>query len=222
MNVDALMTASPMTCRPADSLHDAAQRLWSEDCGSLPVVDGRNRLVGIITDRDIAMAAYLRNRRLAEVRVADSMSRQVTTCGPTDTVDVAMQRMSETRVRRLPVCDEEGMLLGMLSLADLTRGAVSGDDAAMRTSLLETLSTVTTSRDAQHAILTPQAKTAPASEAKAPVEAKPAAAPAKAKAAAPNSKPRKTAAATAKSAKASGGKSSAGKATKKKSTKKRR
>lgn len=157
MKVEAIMTASPMTCRPADSLHDAAQRLWAEDCGSLPVVDGRNRLVGIITDRDIAMAGYLRNRRLAEIRVADSMSRQIAMCAPSDTVDLAMERMRTTRVRRLPICDDEGTLLGMLSIADVTQEALRSKERRLGEELLETIGQITAPRHAA-AILTPEAK----------------------------------------------------------------
>lgn len=156
MKVHELMTTSPMTCRPADSLHEAAQRLWNEDCGSLPVVDGRNRLVGIVTDRDIAMAGYLRNRRLSEIRVADTMSRQITTCDRDEDVKVAIERMRETRVRRLPVCDGEGTLHGMLAFGDLLQAATRSKTIAEP--VLDALATISTPRGEKAKVLEPQPK----------------------------------------------------------------
>ena len=160
MKVQELMTPSPMTCRPADSLHEAASRIWNEDCGSLPVVDGRNRLVGMITDRDIAMAGYLRNRRLAEMQVADTMSHTITTCSSDNDVETALERMQSTRVRRLPVCDDEGTLLGILAVGDIVRAAKTSKSAKLATAVLGALDAISTPRRSEpQAILTPHNKT---------------------------------------------------------------
>ncbi|HMQ22175.1 MAG TPA: CBS domain-containing protein [Planctomycetota bacterium] len=176
MKVHELMTPSPMTCRPTDSLHDVAQRLWNEDCGSLPVVDGRNRLVGMITDRDVAMAGYLRNRTLSDILVADTMSQKITACAEDDSVETALQAMQNVRVHRLPVCDADGTLRGILAFSDVLRGTQR--DKRLLTEAVETLSTILEPRSLRSQILMPAAPTtaaAPTPAAKEAAAAKPAA-----------------------------------------------
>jgi CBS domain-containing protein len=116
-----LMSPSPITCRPADDLRLAAQRMWEGDFGVLPVVDEARKPVGILTDRDICMAAYTRGRALAELSVADAMSRGVRTCKPSHSLRSAMDLMVTHQVRRLPVVSDEGTLVGIVSLADIAR-----------------------------------------------------------------------------------------------------
>jgi CBS domain-containing protein len=125
MRVEKLMTREVKSCRQEDSLARAAQLMWEGDCGFLPVcaADGANRVAGIITDRDICMAALFQGRPLADLRVADVMNRQVQVCLPSDTLADAERTMATARVRRLPVVDKQGSLLGMITLADLAREA---------------------------------------------------------------------------------------------------
>jgi CBS-domain-containing membrane protein len=125
MRVEELMTKSVRTCRPEDSLNRAAQIMWDHDCGAVPVVssDGEGRLVGMITDRDLSMAAYTRGRTLGEIAVQDVMARDLQCCQPADTLAEAEHGMRRARVRRLPVVDESGHVVGLLSLADLAREA---------------------------------------------------------------------------------------------------
>ena len=82
------------------------------------------RLVGMITDRDICMAAYFAGRALNEMRVADAMTKAVCACNPEDDLAEARSIMRETAVRRLPVIDESERVVGLLSLADLAREAL--------------------------------------------------------------------------------------------------
>jgi CBS domain-containing protein len=131
MKVQQLMSWPVRTCGPHDSLEQAAQLLWEQDCGVLPVVDEKNRVHALITDRDICMGAYTRGKRLSDLTVADSMSRTVATCGPDDDIAIAAQRMTEHAVRRLPVVDDEGQIRGIVSLSDLAR-ASEHDKAAAR------------------------------------------------------------------------------------------
>jgi CBS domain-containing protein len=123
--VEHLMTKEVWVCRRSDSLNHAAQILWENDIGVLAVVpdDGSNRLVGILTDRDICMAAYTQGGKLSELLVDSAMSRQVKACTPMTTLEEAAGEMAELRVHRLPVVDGSRQLLGMLSLADLAREA---------------------------------------------------------------------------------------------------
>ncbi|MCA8970186.1 MAG: CBS domain-containing protein [Planctomycetes bacterium] len=164
MKVHELMTPSPMTCRPTDSLHDVAQRLWNEDCGSLPVVDGRNRLVGMITDRDVAMAGYFRNRTLGEILVADTMSQKITSIAENDDVSAALDHMRQVRVHRLPVCDEDGTLRGIVAFSDILRGVAR--DRQLTTRAVETLGVILEPRGEKSGVLQPAARTAKATDSK--------------------------------------------------------
>ena len=123
VHVGAVMTDTVQVCSPDDPLHRAAQLMWDGDCGSVPVVDGAARLCGIITDRDICMAAYTRGLPLSSIRVADVMSRHVHSCAPEDTLERAIGIMAEAEVRRLPVVGADGALRGIISLADIAHGA---------------------------------------------------------------------------------------------------
>jgi CBS domain-containing protein len=123
--VEHLMTKEVHVCRPSDSLNHAAQTLWENDIGALPVVadDGSNRLVGILTDRDICMASYTQGGNLSDLLVDMAMARDVKACTPITTLEEAANEMAEARVHRLPVVDGSRQLLGVLSLADLAREA---------------------------------------------------------------------------------------------------
>lgn len=125
MKVERLITKDVRTCRPTDSLNEVARAMWERDCGCLPVVadDRTNRVVGMITDRDVCMAAYTTGRRLEEIRVDQVMSRQVLSCLPDDVLSEAEATMRSGRVRRLPVLDDAGQLLGLVSLADIAQEA---------------------------------------------------------------------------------------------------
>ena len=119
MRIEQVMTRDVRTCSPADTLSRAAELMWQTDCGCVPVLDDERRVVGLVTDRDLAMAAYLQGRRLDEIDVASVMSRDVATCSHRDPPEAAELKMQERRVRRLPVIDDAGTLVGIVSLADL-------------------------------------------------------------------------------------------------------
>jgi CBS domain-containing protein len=118
-----VMTPDPLTCSPGDHLGAAAWRMWQGDCGILPVVYAGS-VVGVITDRDIAVTLALRGRRPEEIRVGEVMQApdSVVTCGPDDPVSRALDLMRERQVRRLPVV-ENGALTGIVSLNDLALAA---------------------------------------------------------------------------------------------------
>ena len=116
-----LMTDSPRTCRVGESANDPARIMWEQDCGAVPVVDDAGRLVGIVTDRDICMAAYFRGAPLAAIPVASIMSTDLCTCQADDELRQAQALMRERQVNRLPVVTESGGLVGMLALCDLTQ-----------------------------------------------------------------------------------------------------
>ncbi len=115
-----IMHEHPATCAPADSLNLAAQIMWEHDCGAVPVVASDGGVAGIITDRDICMAAYTRGQPLAAMSVESAMSRLVYTCSPDDSIGHAARLMAHHQVRRVPVV-ENGKLVGVLTLADIAR-----------------------------------------------------------------------------------------------------
>ncbi|MGQ0613363.1 MAG: CBS domain-containing protein [Planctomycetaceae bacterium] len=127
MNVRELMSGDVARCAPDATMAEAARLLWDHDCGALPVVCCETgRVIGMVTDRDLCMAALIRGARLDELPVSVAMSRDVRTCHADDTADRAHAILREHQVRRLPVVDAEGCLVGILSLNDLARRAAKG------------------------------------------------------------------------------------------------
>jgi CBS domain-containing protein len=122
MRVKELMTKSLVTCQPDDSLERAAQLMWECDVGALPVVDSDAQAVGMITDRDICMAAYTRGCSLAECSVKSAMSHELYRCKPDDSIGFVEETMRRYQIRRLPVVDA-GRLVGIVSLNDLAIAA---------------------------------------------------------------------------------------------------
>lgn len=148
--VEELMQKDVSVCREDAPMTEAARIMWEHDCGFVPVVagDGSGRVVGVITDRDVCMAAYTRGRALPELCVADAMSRGVSFCKPGDSAARAAAEMRASRVRRLPVVDSAGQLLGVLSLADLAHPHDSARKRALGASeLADVLEAVSTPRE---------------------------------------------------------------------------
>lgn len=122
------MTPGVQSVEPTESLPRAAALMRDNDVGSVPVVDG-DRLVGIVTDRDIVARAVADNRDLRTATVADVASRDVFTVGPEDDLEEAQRLMADQQVRRLPVV-EDGRVVGILAQADVAltaRGKDSGE-----------------------------------------------------------------------------------------------
>jgi CBS domain-containing protein len=107
------------TCTESDTLNLAAKLMWDFDIGCLPVVNDSQQVIGIITDRDICMAAYTQGKKLQDIKVSSVMSKEIFFCNPEDTIARAEEIMRLHQVRRLPVLDDDQKLLGILSLNDL-------------------------------------------------------------------------------------------------------
>ena len=130
MNTSDVMTRPAQTCLPQTTLVDASRTMERSGCGALAVLDAAGHLSGIVTDRDLAIALGRTDHPSSRRRVAEAMTRNVRTCSPDEELDVALERMSEAKVRRLPVVDADGTLQGMLSIDDivlwgLNRGGVT-------------------------------------------------------------------------------------------------
>jgi|RhiMethySRZTD1v2_1073278.scaffolds.fasta_scaffold2308869_1 CBS domain-containing protein len=112
------MTERPRALTPQTSGAEAARAMETEDVGALPVIAEDGRLAGIVTDRDLAIRV-LGAGRSAETPVGQVISEELVTVGTDDSLQGAMDLMARHQVRRLPVVDDDGQLIGMLALADL-------------------------------------------------------------------------------------------------------
>ena len=118
MKVQDLMTREVKSCDLDTNLAAAAALMWAGDCGVLPVLK-EGRVVGMITDRDIALAVGTRRRIAEEIPVREAMSGDIYACLPEDDVHSALKTMRRDRVRRLPVINRHGELVGILALNDI-------------------------------------------------------------------------------------------------------
>ena len=125
MFVREAMAKEIWTCQAHEPLSAAARIMWEHDVGAVPVVDAAGKLTGIITDRDVCMAAYFTGGPLAAEPVQAHMSTQMFTATPEDRVEAAEELMQSKQIRRLPVVDAAGQLVGMVSLSDLARAAAT-------------------------------------------------------------------------------------------------
>ena len=142
MKVEELMTRHVQVCGPNDSLSHAAQIMWDGDCGCVPVVDEGGKPIAMITDRDVCMAAYTRGGRLAELTVSPAASHRLVTARPDDEVATAEQLMRQFQIRRLPVVDDAGKLVGIVTMNDLARRARGGQRGLSAEGVVKTLAAV--------------------------------------------------------------------------------
>ena len=133
MTVKDIMQTSISACPPQTDLDAVVDVMKTRDCGFLPVVDTHGLVVGVITDRDVAIAAASKHRPLARISAGEAMSRHVFSCFATEHVKTALEMMAKHRVRRLPVLTRTGHLEGVLSIDDVVqtpyrRGGASAED----------------------------------------------------------------------------------------------
>ena len=124
-NVRDAMTSNPRSIEPSTMIADAANLMKAEDVGSLPIVEG-DQLVGMVTDRDIVTRVVAEGKDVQSTTVGEIASRDLVTVDPEQDLDEAMRLMAQHQVRRLPVAEEDGRLVGILAQADVAR---EGKDA---------------------------------------------------------------------------------------------
>lgn len=119
------MTSDPSYCLPSDSVYTAAQIMKREDVGPVLVVSGagEKRPVGIVTDRDLAIKVVGEGRDGNSTRIDEVMSPSPVTCRDDEDISAAIRKMSEHQVRRMPIVDDSGRLVGIVSQADVARYA---------------------------------------------------------------------------------------------------
>jgi CBS domain-containing protein len=123
MKVKDIMTTIAQTCRSDNNLAEAAMVMWENDCGIVPVLDGDSKVIGLVTDRDICIAAATKNKAPGDIKINEVLSSNVASCKADDDVKDALKLMQDAKIRRLPVLDDNGSLQGILSLSDVIQSA---------------------------------------------------------------------------------------------------
>jgi len=145
MTVRELQTSNVKTVGPDTDLAVVAKLMWEGDCGAVPVINSERKVLGMITDRDICIAAATRSKPPAEIRASEVISNNngIHAVKPDDDVRVALRTMRKHRVRRLPVVDREQRLSGILSINDLAMNTSSSlPDSVPAQEFLETFQAI--------------------------------------------------------------------------------
>ena len=117
-----LMTSNPTTIEPDKTIVDAAKLMRDEDAGLIPIVEGQ-KLTGTITDRDITIQVVADGKDPKSTNVRDVMTTRLVTVDPDQDLDEALRLMAQNQVRRLPVVEEDGKLIGIVAQADIAKHA---------------------------------------------------------------------------------------------------
>jgi CBS domain-containing protein len=119
MTCAEVMTPSPTACQPQHTTVDAAELMRREDCGLVPVVSENGKLIGVLTDRDIVIKVVAEGRDARNTAVSEVMSTDLVTCLPQETVETVMEQMATRQVRRIPIVERDGSLVGIVAQADI-------------------------------------------------------------------------------------------------------
>jgi CBS domain-containing protein len=116
-----IMTQNPVCCLADDKVYTIAQQMQNEDVGALPVVENHKtrKLIGIVTDRDLAVRVVGASRDATDTRVGDVMTSNPVFCHPTDNLDATLEVMAHHQIRRIPVIDEARRVVGIIAQADV-------------------------------------------------------------------------------------------------------
>jgi len=127
-----VMTKNPVCCLPSDMVSKVAQLMKSDDIGPVPIVENEQtrKLVGIITDRDLAVKIVAEGRDPKSTRAEEVMTRKVVTCHADDDLQKALDAMSGHQLRRIPVVDDNKKVLGIISQADVATRTNQPDKTA--------------------------------------------------------------------------------------------
>ncbi len=119
MRARELMSCPAVTCHVNDTLSVAAHLMWERDCGAIAVVNDEGRLTSMITDRDVCMAAYTQGKPLEDMLVSTAMARNLVCASADQTTEELERMMGKHQIRRIPIVDEAGTPVGIVSMADL-------------------------------------------------------------------------------------------------------
>jgi CBS domain-containing protein len=129
-----VMTKNPVCCLPDDMVPKVAQLMQSENIGSIPVIENEQnqKLVGIVTDRDLALKIVAKGQDAKSTKVEAVMTRQIVTCRAEDDLQKALDAMADHQLRRIPIVDNDNKIVGIIAQADVaTRVNLPEKTAAM-------------------------------------------------------------------------------------------
>jgi CBS domain-containing protein len=150
MRAGDVMTQRVMTVYANDLVTYAARMMGDCDCGAIPVVDGRGRMVGMITDRDIAVRLVGKRGDIDRARVDDCMTDEVFACHISSSLEECMRTMSDHQIRRLPVLDDRDHVVGIISQADLAQHAVEHSGRGERRAFSDVMCAVSERTDSPY------------------------------------------------------------------------
>lgn len=131
MKVAEIMNTEVVTCSTGDSANTAAELMWEHRCGGLPVLDADRRVVGMVRDRDLCMAAYTQGRPLSAIPIVTAMPGRFARCRASAELEEVLEIMAAEGEDRVLVLDVEGRLEGLLSLSDIAHLAGKWDGAGL-------------------------------------------------------------------------------------------
>lgn len=119
MKVKVIMTTDIGFCNLSDDLTKVALIMWQKDCGIVPLVNEENKVVGMITDRDICIAVASRNKKTSCIKAVEFIKDDIISCAEDDKIEKALKKMKKYKLKRLPVTGKNDELVGILSIADI-------------------------------------------------------------------------------------------------------
>ena len=146
MHLKDIMSHPAITCPVGATLDRAAWLMWEFDCGMILLVHDDGRTAGVITDRDICMAAYTQGRPLRDIPLTTAMTTRVVAADVHDTVEAVEEIMRAQQVRRVPVLDADGRAIGVVSMSDMARFAAHAKKSGVDRELVQTLAAVSRPR----------------------------------------------------------------------------
>jgi len=114
-----IMTKYIKMCHSGCTIKDAVQIMQDLNCGAVPVVNDDLEPIGMVTDRDIALYTILNNKKPDQTMLDEFMSKPVITCLENEDADIAIQKMKENKIRRIPIVNDKNKLVGIISLGDV-------------------------------------------------------------------------------------------------------
>lgn len=142
MHIKDIMSHPVVTAPTSTTLDTIARLMWEFDCGVVPIIGDDGRITGIITDRDICMAAYTQGKPLSAISVRSAMAKEVYASHTDDSIETAEHLMRDNQVRRVPVLDKEDRPVGMVSLIDIAKLAARAKKSGVDRELVQTLAAV--------------------------------------------------------------------------------
>lgn len=151
MKIQKIMTTNVASILAHHKLSDAAKIMQERDCGALPVIDTNEFIVGMITDRDIAMAAYTKDRRIADIQVSEAMSKSPLSCQENDDLHDIEKLMQTHQIRRVPVVDKKNHVVGIISVNDIALAYKSKANTIRADEVANTFAAICTHRMSESA-----------------------------------------------------------------------